>query len=42
MVDGNNNVIQCPRCGYPILRRDISKFSNKCPNCGYCVGCDFV
>lgn len=38
----NDNVVFCPRCGYPVLREDLPDFGNRCPRCGYCMACDYV
>ena len=37
--EDRDNIIICPRCGYPILRKDMKVFGNKCVNCGYCIAC---
>ena len=31
--------VTCPRCRYAILRKDMRLLGNRCPKCGYCIGC---
>lgn len=34
-----NEIITCQRCNYPVLRKDMKLFGNRCPRCGYCITC---
>jgi len=34
-----HEIVTCPRCGYPILEKDMKLFGSKCPRCGYCITC---